>query len=161
MKKVTFAALVALAVSTPAVAQEASPFAGPRVGFELGLADDEFLGSSETSWGVNAGYDADVGGAVIGGTIAYTDVFGDDYDFRELAIGGRVGTRVLTNGLFYGSVAYSDLDVAGLSVDGAKFGVGAEFLMTDNVFVNLETRYGTYDYDVELYQTVVGVGVRF
>ena len=160
MKKIAVA-LVALTVATPAVAQQASSFTGPRVGVEVGIADDDFLGTEETSWGLNAGYDADLGGAVVGATVSYTDVFGDDFDFRELSVGARLGSRVAANGLLYGSVAYSDLDVLGVSVDGVKFGVGGEFLMTDNIFMNLETRYGTYDLDVELYQTVIGVGFRF
>lgn len=160
MKKIAVA-LVALAVSTPAVAQEASTFTGPRVGVEIGLADEDFLGDEETSWGINAGYDADLGSVIVGGTVAYTDVFDDEADFRELAIGGRLGTQLAPNALLFGSVAYSDIDVAGLSVDGVKFGVGAEFGMTENVFVNFETRYGDYDYDLELYQTVIGVGYRF
>lgn len=151
-------ALAALTVSTPVVAQD---FTGPRVGVEVGLVDDDFLGSEEVSWGIVAGYDIDLGQAVVGGTIGYSDLFDDDFGYRELSIGGRAGMKLNPTTLIYGSVAYSDIDISNLSVDGVKFGLGGEFAVTPNVFVNVETRYGTYDFDTDLYQTVIGVGYRF
>jgi len=157
MKKLALA-LVALAVTTPAAAQD---FAGPRVGVELGLADENFLGDAETTWGINAGYDVDLGNLIVGATVAYTDVFDDEFDFRELNVGGRVGAPVAANALLYGTLGYSDINVSNISVDGVRVGVGAEFGMTENVFVNLETRYGNYEQDIELYQTVIGLGYRF
>jgi len=157
----TFAVILFTTTIFASANASAQDFTGPRVGVELGISDDSFLGSEETSWGVNAGYDFDLGKLVVGGTVGYTDVFGDDFDFRELSVGGKLGAKLTESALLYGTVAYSDIDVAGLSVDGARFGVGAEVNVTPNVFVNLETRYGTYDYDLELYQTVIGVGYRF
>lgn len=157
MKKLALA-LAALTVSTPVVAQD---FTGPRVGVEVGLVDDDFLGSEDVTWGLVAGYDVDLGQAIVGGTVSYTDLFDDDFGFRELSVGGRAGAKVAANALLYGSIAYSDVKVSNFSVDGVKFGVGAEMQMTPNVFVNIETRYGTYEADVDLYHTVVGVGYRF
>jgi len=157
MKKLALA-VAALTVATPAAAQD---FAGPRVGIELGLADEDFLGDAETTWGINAGYDVDLGNVIVGATVAYTDMFDDDFDFRELNVGGRVGTQMGKSALLYGTLGYSDINVSNISVDGVRVGVGAEFAMTKNVFVNLETRYGNYEQDIELYQTVIGLGYRF
>lgn len=157
MKKLALA-LAALTVSTPAIAQD---FAGPRVGAEIGFTDDDFLGTEEFSWGINAGYDWDLGNLVVGGTVAYNDFFDDDADFREFSFGGRLGTKLDPATLVYVSGAYSDLDIGGADLDGLKIGLGAEFAVTRNVYVNLETRYGNYDYGLDLYQTVFGAGYRF
>lgn len=160
MKRISMISAVVLALSAaPAVAND---FAGPRVGVEIGLTDDDFLGSAETSYGVNVGYDLDLGNSVVGVTGGYTSLFDNDFDLREFSVGGRAGLKVSPKTLAYGSVAYSNLDAdnAPGSLDGAKFGVGLEHSF-GNVYANLETRYGNYQYDVELYQTVIGVGYRF
>lgn len=164
MKKIVIAASAAvLAMSAQnAFAQDASTFTGPRIGVEIGMADDDFLGSEETTWGVNAGYDADLGGFVLGGTVSYTGIFDDEgSDFEELGIGVRAGAKAGDNALVYATVGYSDIDVYGVGVDGVKLGLGIELASSGGFYGQLETRYGSYDYDIDLYQTVVGVGYRF
>lgn len=164
MKKivcVASAALLAVSAQT-AFAQEASTFSGPRIGVEIGIADDDFMGSEETSWGINGGYDADLGSFVLGGTVSYTGVFDDEgSDFKELGIGARAGLKAGSNALVYGTLGYSDIDVYGVSVDGVKGGLGLELASKSGFYGQIETRYGSYDYDIDLYQTVIGVGYRF
>lgn len=146
--------------SAPAFAQE---FSGPRVGVELGMMDDDFLGTAETSYGVNLGYDFDMGSSVLGVTASYTGIFNDHgSDFRELGIGARAGIKAGASTLVYGTAGYSNLDANGVpgSLDGVKVGLGLEQSF-GNVFANVETRYGNYEAGAELYQTVIGVGYRF
>jgi len=159
------AAFAGVLAASPAMAQDeaAATFTGPRVGVELGVIDDDFLGTDDATYGINAGYDFDLGGAVVGVTGGYTGLFDDDgADLRELSLGGRIGAKVGARTLAYGTIGYSNLDANGLggSVDGVKFGVGLEHSF-DNVYANVETRYGNYELGGELYQTAVGVGVRF
>lgn len=160
MKKIILAGILAATTATPALAQE---FTGPRVGVELGLLDDDFLGSDEVSYGVLAGYDFDAGPAIVGAAVSYTGLFDDDGDdVRDITVAGRVGAKLTPRSLLYGSVGYSNLDFDGLpgSLDGVKFGVGLEYAFT-NVYANVETRYADYEAGLETYQTVVGVGFRF
>jgi outer membrane immunogenic protein len=167
VKKIVLATvLAAAATATPALAQDAvvaGEFTGPRVGVELGLIDDDFLGSDETSYGVLAGYDFDAGNVIVGGAVSYTGLFDDDgADFRDITVSGRVGAKLAPRTLAYASAGYSNLDFDGLpgSVDGVKFGLGLEQSF-GNVYANVETRYGNYEAGLELYQTVIGVGFRF
>ena len=164
MKRI-LAGLVAASALTavPAVAQTAPDFAGPRVGAEIGLVDDDFLGSDDTSYGINVGYDFERANTVFGVTGTYSGLFDDNgADFRELSIAARAGFKVTPATLAYATAGYSNLDFDGLpgSLDGAKFGLGLEHSF-GKVFANVETRYADYEAGLELYQTVVGVGFRF
>lgn len=160
MKRVIAALAVASAfVSTPALAQE---FAGPRVGVEVGVTDDDFAGTAKGIFGINAGYDFDLGQTVVGVTGGYIGLFDDeDTGLRELNLAARAGFKATPRTLVYASVGYSNLDADGASsIDGAKFGLGVEQSF-GNVYANIETRYGNYEAGVELYQTAIGVGYRF
>ncbi len=156
---IALAAVATVAVATPAFADDRS---GARVGVELGVLDDDFLGTDEISYGINAGYDFDLGGVVAGPIAGYTSAFDNDFDIRELSIGGRVGAKLTEQSLFYGAVSYSNIDADDFpgSLDGVKFGVGYEQSF-GRLYANIETRYATYDYDIDVYQTVIGAGVRF
>lgn len=161
MKRILVAvAAVSTLVAAPAFAQE---FSGPRVGVELGMIDDDFLGTADTSYGVNIGYDFDLGSSVLGLTGTYSGIFNDNgSDFRELGIGARAGFKAGETTLVYGTAGYSNIDndfVPG-SLDGVKVGLGVEQSF-GNVFANVETRYGNYQAGVETYQTALGVGYRF
>lgn len=158
------AALGTLAVATPALAQdEASAFTGARVGVELGVVDDDIFGTNEGTYGFNAGYDFDLGSAVVGVTGTYIDTFdNDNFGVRELGLSGRVGGKVAPRTLAYVTAGYSNLDADGLpgSVDGVKVGLGLEQSF-GNLYANIETRYGNYEAGIDLYQTAIGFGVRF
>lgn len=161
MKKIfCAAALAAAAVASPALAQDAG---GAHVGVEIGLVDDDFLGTEDVSYGVTAGYDIPLGGVVAGPVVGYTGLFDDnDSGFREYSLGGRLGVPLDAGTLFYGSVAYSNIDFDGFpgSIEGTKFGLGFEKNF-GGFYGRIETRYADYEAGAELYQTVLGAGVKF
>jgi outer membrane immunogenic protein len=151
--KYVLAGALAMAAATPAMAQApvAGVFTGARVGAEVGLLDDDFLGDDEGTYGVLAGYDFDAGNLIAGAAVSYTGLFDDDgADLRDITVSGRLGTA-----------GYSNLDADGVkSIDGVKFGLGLEQSF-GRIYGNVETRYANYEAGVETYQTVIGVGFRF
>lgn len=163
MNRKTFAlvAIAAMAISSPAFAQD---FAGPRVGVELGVADDNFAGTNTGTYGFNAGYDFDLGKTVVGVTADITLPFKDRLNVnpRELSVSARAGRKVADNVLVYGAVGYTNIDANGFagSLDGVKLGLGVERSF-GKVYAGLETRYANYEQGVEAYQTAVTIGYRF
>ncbi|WP_189338512.1 outer membrane protein [Sphingobium sp. SCG-1] len=160
MKRFFAVFAVAALTATPAFAQE---FSGARVGVELGAVDDDFAGTDEATYGINAGYDFDLGNTVVGVTGSYTGLFDDDNsDFRDLTLAARAGFKATPRTLVYGTLGYTNLDANGFSgsLDGVKVGLGVEQKF-GNLYANIETRYGNYEADGELYQTVIGLGYRF
>jgi outer membrane immunogenic protein len=157
-----FVALAATTlVATPAMAQDAAAqtsFTGPRVGVNIGFADDDLFGTESFTYGAVVGYDVDAGGAVIGITGEIQD--SDDIT-RELALTGRVGARVGSNALIYATGGYSNIRVIGVNVDGFRIGGGVELGIGSKGFVKFEQRYGNYEYGIDLYQSLIGAGLRF
>jgi outer membrane immunogenic protein len=148
--------------ATPAMAQDApasSPsFTGPRVGVNVGFADDKIFGTESFTYGADVGYDFAVGGAVLG----ITGEIEDSKDItRELALTGRAGARVGNNGLLYVAGGYSNIRVYGVNVDGFRLAAGGELGLGSKAYVKLEQRYGNYQYGLDLWQTVIGAGIRF
>lgn len=162
MNRILIAAIAATAVATPAFAQDAAPsettFEGARIGANIGVADDNIFGTAAFTYGVEAGYDFDLGGAVVGLTAELQD--SDDLD-REIALTGRVGAKVGSKALVYATGGYSNLKAFGYKFDGFRLGAGVEFAPSKNFFVKVEQRYGKYEGDADLWQSIVGVGVRF
>jgi outer membrane immunogenic protein len=165
VKRILIAAALAATTATPAFAQDAAPaaatsnFTGAHVGVELGVADQDIFGTEAFTYGVDAGYDFDLGGAVAGLTVGLQD---SDDTGREFSAGGRLGAKVGDKALIYGSVAYSNLEVVDdFTVGGVRFGLGAEIVPAEHFYVKAEQRYATYSHDVDLWQTVLGVGFRF
>jgi outer membrane immunogenic protein len=160
-KLLSVAAVAALFVSvaTPAAAEG---FTGPRVGVNVGFADDDFGGTDAFTYGVNAGYDFDLGSAVVGGTVEYQESSEDFYG-RDISVTGRVGGKVAPNVLLYGLAGYTNFNVEGTGVDldGVRLGAGAEALFGEHVYGNLEYRYSNYERDVDGHQMLLGLGFRF
>ncbi|TFI60025.1 porin family protein [Sphingomonas parva] len=93
MRKVLVAALLAGSFATPALAQEAASFTGPRieglVGYDIlksGESDDDGVDTSSNngdesiegvSYGVGVGYDFDLGNVVAGVEAEYADSSGE------------------------------------------------------------------------------------
>ncbi len=160
MNRIVTVALAATAfVATPAMAQDAAPtFTGPRVGVNVGFADDKIFGTDAFTYGADVGYDFAAGGAVLG----ITAEIEDSKDLtRALALTARAGGRVGSNGLLYVAGGYSNLRAYGVSVDGFRVAVGGELALGSNAFVKLEQRYGNYEYGIDLHQSVIGAGFRF
>jgi outer membrane immunogenic protein len=150
-------------VATPALAQDAAvaaghDFTGPRVGVNVGFADDSIFGTEAFTYGADVGYDFAVGNAVLGVTAEIED--SKDIS-RELALTARAGARVGSNGLLYVTGGYSNIRAYGVNVDGFRLGVGGELGLGQNAYVKLEQRYGNYEYGLDLYQTMIGAGFRF
>lgn len=162
MKILATAAAAAVALlSVPAAAQD---FTGARIGANVGFADDDAFGTEALVYGVNVGYDFDLGGAVAGVTAEYEDSDEDGIG-RDLSVVGRIGGKVGTNAMIYGLAGYTNLsvDIPGddFELDGARIGAGVEFALTSNFYANGEYRYSNYELDLEGHQMLVGAGFRF
>ena len=160
MNRILSLALAATAfVAAPAMAQDAAPtFTGPRVGVNVGFADDNIFGTEAFTYGADVGYDFAAGGAILG----ITAEFEDSKDIkRELALTARAGARVGDKALLYVAGGYSNIRVFGVNVDGFRLAVGGELAIGSKAYVKLEQRYGNYQYGLDLYQTMIGAGLRF
>lgn len=186
MKKTT-AFLVAgslAALSTPAMAQEADNFSGFRVqgvvGYDILQAgssvDDDGVDNNDQSiegvnYGIAAGYDYDMGNAVIGVEAELTDSSAetefDDGDFegfgfgrvdtgRDLYLGARAGVKAAPDVLVYAKGGYTNTKLnllandgttefrQDIDLDGWRAGAGVEYAINSNTFFNLEYRYSNY-----------------
>ena len=139
MRKYVIAALLAGSVAFPAMAQNTSPFTGPRVEGLIGydsLQSGEREDNADTSdndgdetidgvgFGVGAGYDYDAGGVILGVEGEFMESTGSqDSDEsidgftrsvetgRDLYLGGRVGFQVAPSTLVYAKGGYTNLAV--------------------------------------------------
>ena len=187
MKK-TFALLLAgsvTAIAMPAAAQDNSPFTGFHVealgGYDISKAgstedndvndnDDESIDGFQ--YGIGAGYDFAVGGAVIGLEAEYSDStaktevdLGDFEDIGlgyrldaggDLYLGARAGILAGENALVYVKGGYTNASYnllardgtteqeTDIDLDGFRIGAGAEYAFSQNSFVRLEYRYSNY-----------------
>ena len=185
MRKILAATLLTgAAVASPALAQEAAPtFTGPRVEAILGY-DHTGAGSSVDNdndrtdqsidgllYGVGAGYDVNLGSAVVGVEGEYTDStskssrtdFTDQFccgrvkQGRDLYVGARAGILANPNTLVYVKGGYTNtkLDVlagdtnqetsTNFKLDGWRIGAGVERAINANTFAKLEYRYSKYE----------------
>ena len=185
MRKFVVATLLAgTAVATPALAQDVGPtFTGPRVEAILGYDHvgagsdvDNNNGRDDQSidgllYGVGAGYDINLGSAVVGVEGEYTDstAKSDRYDLtdqfgfgrvsqgRDLYIGARAGILASPNTLVYVKGGYTNTTLNVLAgdtdettdtafkLDGWRIGGGVERAINQNTFAKLEYRYSKYD----------------
>lgn len=178
MKKIiATAALAAALAATPGLAQEeAESVGGFKLGAVVGLdsvtLDDGVTKGSEEGliYGITAGYDAELGGAVIGveaelagSTTDRTEtgllVPGDTAEIsagRDIYLGLRLGAKV-GKGIVYLKGGYTNAaitldydDNAGTAfrvtdeMDGFRLGAGAEFPITKGIAVRAEYRFSDY-----------------
>ena len=184
---VSAAALLAgtTAIVAPAQAQSADgPFTGPRVGviagwdrLQPGSTDDSvYRGNNHSDglvYGVDAGYDANLGGrAVLGveGEVSGSTakVSNDPYDNsnnfgygrvkagRDLYIGARAGILASPRTLVYVKGGYTNarLDLTAndgttntgrhFNLDGYRVGAGVEEELSPRTYAKLEYRYSNY-----------------
>ena len=143
-------------VASPALAQDtaaaAHDFTGPRVGVNVGFADDNIFGTEAFTYGADVGYDFAVGNAVLGITAEIEDSKGIT---RELALTARAGARVGSNGLLYVTGGYSNIRAYGVSIEGFRLGVGGELGLGQNAYVS-STALRQLPYGLDLYQTMIG-----
>ena len=158
MKKIVLAAAASLVFATPAFAAD---FAGPRIGATVGIAGDDVFDTDGETFGLEAGYDWDLGQAIAGVQVEYQDDFDNDLG-HELAATARVGAKVGTSAIIYVTGGYSRFDAGSFNLDGARVGLGTEIALgTSGANLKIEQRYANYELGAELFQTVVGVGFRF
>lgn len=176
MKKTIIAATVAtVAVATQAHAQEASNFGGAKIGAVVGYdkvrlkLDGESGSKDGVLYGVTAGYDFDLGSAVVGIEAEATDAstkesvtdvisIGDEARLsagRDLYVGARIGVPVSNRILVYAKVGYTnarfkasyddgvDTLTGSDNLDGYRAGAGVE-MSTGQGFVRAEYRYSDY-----------------
>lgn len=181
----------ALALSTPAMAQDVSDntftglWGGVVGGYDVSRAgssvDDDSADDNDQSidgfaYGVQLGYDIDVGGVVIGAEAEYSDStaevevdsgdvenfgFGNVETGRDLYFGARVGAKVGPDAMIYAKGGYTNAKYnvrssdgttefnQDIDTDGYRIGVGAEYALSNNAFVKLEYRYSNYS-DAEI-----------
>lgn len=185
MRKIMAATLLAGgAFASPALAQDTAPtFTGPRVEAILGY-DHVGAGSDVDNdnnrddqsidgllYGVGAGYDVNLGSAVVGVEGEFTDStakssrtdFTDQFGFgrvkqgRDLYIGARAGILANPATLIYvkGGYTNSKLNVlagdtnqstdTAFKLDGWRIGAGVERAINANTFAKVEYRYSKYE----------------
>lgn len=184
MRKIMVATFLAgAAVTAPAMAQDAgSTFTGPRVEAILGYdhtgagssvdndndRDDQSIGG--LLYGVGAGYDMNLGGAVVGVEGEFTDStaksdrndFTSDFGFgrvsqgRDLYVGARAGILADPSTLVYLKGGYTNTKLNVLAgdtnqetdtafkLDGWRAGAGVERALNENTFAKVEYRYSKY-----------------
>lgn len=192
MNKFLIAALFATTVAAPAMAQETAPFTGPRIEGVVGYDKVKGAGDSRdgVAYGVNAGYDFQLGGAVAGIEGEYLDSNTDGCDGgyvvtgdricatakRDLYVGGRIGIAVAPSTLLYAKAGYTNARI-GLNytnpanaaqnfalrenLDGVRVGAGVEQKLGTNLYAKAEYRYSNYEGGFERHQVLGGVGFRF
>lgn len=173
-----------VAFTVPAMAQDDSTFTGPRVEALVGYdstrpgstvdidnADDVDQSIDDVTYGFGAGFDFDMGSAVVGVEGEYMrSEAKTDYDTtgfstygisnidagRDLYLGARVGTKITPRSLAYVKGGYTNakMDVLAtdnttdvetdLNLDGWRAGAGVEHQITDTIFVKGEYRYSQY-----------------
>lgn len=174
-------ALCAAVAATPAEAQDATAFQGPRVEATVGLDQLRFdladIGgtgrdkASDIGFGFAAGYDKAVSPSLLIGAEAgmnFSNVsYADDAlrSRREFDVSGRIGTPVTANTLLYGKVGYSNLQVREIdqlrNLDGLLLAAGAEVKMSSAAYLKGEYRYATYGDGYSTNGILTGIGLRF
>ncbi|HEX9807881.1 MAG TPA: porin family protein [Alteraurantiacibacter sp.] len=171
---------------------------------DIDNADDIDQSIDDIAYGVGVGYDFSIGGAVLGvegewmesnaktefDTTGFTTFGVENIETgRDLYVGARAGVLVTPQMLLYAKGGYTNgrynvlatdntTDIeTDIDVDGWRAGAGAEYAISDNIYVKAEYRYSNYtegeaeapsgaesdrfDLDLDRHQVVAGVGVRF
>lgn len=190
MRKITLlAAVAAMTTAVPAFAQD---FTGARAEVHAGWdsadidvddSDESFDLGSGVVYGVEVGYDAQIGQSVVLGGYAGFDLAstkecfsGDDECFkagRNFTAGARIGVPVGKSALLYAKGGYSNgrikLTDSGVtesdSGDGYHIGGGAQANFGKNLYGKVEYVYTRYNSDFDAHltrnQVIAGLGVRF
>ena len=178
------------AIAAPAVAQQTSaPFTGLHVEGIVGGDRVQNGGhSDDVMYGVGAGYDVQMGGALVGiegeisdsnnkqcvGARTAADPRLCAKAARDLYVGGRVGKVIGGRTLLYAKAGYTNarfkltdddgtnqITLGRTNLDGARVGAGAEYALGSNSYVKAEYRYSNYEQGFERHQVLGGFGVRF
>lgn len=174
-------ALMAAVAATPAEAQDATAFQGPRVEATVGLDQLRFdisnIGgtgrdkASDIGYGFAVGYDKALSPSLLIGAEAGMNFSGVSYaddalrSRREFDVSGRIGTPITHSTLLYGKVGYSNLQVREVdqlrNLDGLLLAAGAEVKVSPSAYLKSEYRYVTYGDGYSTNGILTGVGLRF
>ena len=168
----SFAALSSAALMAPGLAQ-AGDWTGAYAGVQLGYGDySANPGASDSGalYGVQLGYDYDMGNWVIGGRLDYTgtNIVIATTSFDSVA---RLGLRAgydMGQGLAYGIAGATRATTSNAGNDTGWFaGLGYEHMVRDQISVNAELLYhrhanfGITTSDVEATVLTIGLNYRF
>jgi len=169
MKTAIFAALAAVCVTAPALAQDAENFTGPRAGITMGY--DDFQDHSGFSYGVNAGYDLAlapriVAGVEVGLGDATTGSESTVDASRDLAASVRLGYAIQPQILAFTKVGYAssrfEVDGVGAAQEGVRYGGGLEYAVNPRTYISAEYARTEYESNIGGRDAgLVSVGVRF
>jgi opacity protein-like surface antigen len=172
MKKaasMTAAVVAATLMAAPAFAQG---WTGFYAGGQLGYSDQSAGADNGNNWqgGLQAGYNHDFGGVVVGGEVEYkypdSSISGGSYK-DSIALKARLGYD-LNGTLLYGTVGgvrgSVDTGIGTISDNGIVYGVGVEHPLSDSWTVGLEvlqTEYSTFNGGSSLYDTSAALRVNY
>jgi outer membrane immunogenic protein len=168
MKTAIFAAVIAMAASVPALAQETAPFTGPRAGVTAGY--DKFQGRDGFTYGVTAGYDIAAGSNLRAGvdvSLGDSTVKGNDIKAsRDLAASLRLGYVVTPQIMPFAKVGYASSRIetagTGAAFEGVRFGGGVEYAVTPHTYISGEYQRTEYEQNIGGRDTgLVTIGYRF
>jgi outer membrane immunogenic protein len=182
VKKILFAtaASVAFLAATPALAQDTTAVAGPRVealvGYDRVKIDGEHDGG--VLFGIGAGYDFAVGNGVsLGADVEATESTQKEGDEdiaevkagRDLYAGGRVTFAVSPKANLYLKGGYTNArfkatdgeDTFAANADGFRLGAGGQYGIGGKAYVGGEYRYSNYEAGLTRHQLALTVGTRF
>ena len=155
------AALGAMTIASPAMADTNDNFTGFKVGVTAGY--DDVTGSVDANdvvYGFETGVDVGVGDRVTVGAEAFsTNLFEDT---RTIGAAARLGYAVTEDALVFARAGYSNYqDVFSQELDGLTVGGGLEYAISDMTYAKVEYRYSDFENNVGNHGALVGFGLRF
>ncbi len=156
MKFASTLSAITLATTLAAAPAMATDWTGFYVGGQLGYSDVETSSASgdDVSFGIQAGYDHQFSNnMVLGGEVAYsysdTSLSRGQGDFKDsIALKGRLG-YAHNDFLFYGTAGIVRGEVDGGSINssdnGVVYGVGMEYMISQQVSLGFEVLQSEYD----------------
>ncbi|TVV69835.1 outer membrane protein [Sphingomonas solaris] len=189
MKSVIAAAVLAAGIASPALAQDAG-HPTFRLEAHGGWDRVQALGDHKDGvlYGIGGGVDVPLGTNVFVGLDANVEDSSAKYcessvftvgdracvkTGRDLSVGGRIGTTLAGGAKIYALGAYTNArlkvsytlagtrDSESANGDGWRVGAGAQFPLSENLFVKGEYRYSNYEGDFSRHQVLGGVGINF
>jgi outer membrane immunogenic protein len=171
MKTAIFAAIAAVTIAAPALAQDdAGSFTGPRLGVTTGY--DKIQHQDGVTYGVAAGYDIAVAPKVRAGVevgLADSTAGGTTFDAsRDLSASARLGYVLTPRIMGFGKVGYTSsrfeaVDTTiGSATEGVRYGGGVEYAATPKTYISAEYQRTEYGNNIGGRDAaMVGVGLRF
>ena len=138
-----------IAEPTPILETSLTPqdinWTGGYAGLQYGQGDGELsfggetIGSDGDALGIHAGYLNDLGQYVVGGELSFDRLSADgsNGDADLLRLRGRAGVDLGTF-MPYVTLGFARYSEEGLSETGLTYGIGAEYLVTDQFGIGLE-----------------------